>query len=87
MADVASKWVVVLIGTCLGVQQSEIDEIEEQCLSPKQALRKVILRWLDTTDHTVTWANIVAVLRERTLNEVRLAQQIEDDINNRSSEY
>ena len=85
MADVASKW--VLIGTGLGVQESEIGEIEEQRLSPKQALRKVILRWLDTTDHAVTWANIVAVLRERTLNEVRLAQQIEDDINNRSSEY
>ena len=85
MADVASKW--VLIGTGLGVQESEIGEIEEQRLSPKQALRKVILRWLDTTDHTVTWANIVAVLRERTLNEKRLAQQIEDDINNRSSEY
>ena len=77
----------MLIGTCLGVQESEIEEIEQQHLSAKQALRKVILRWLDTTDHAVTWADIVAALRERTLNEKRLAQQIEDNVNNRSSEY
>lgn len=85
MAGVASKW--ELVGTCLGVEQSEIDEIEKQGLPPKQALLKLLSRWLDTTNHTVTWADIVDVLRQPILKEERIAQQIEDGICNRSSEY
>ena len=84
MASVASKW--QLIGTCLEVEQSEIDEIEKRNLSPKEALCKLLSRWLDTTNHTVTWADIVDVLRQPILDEKRVAQQIEDDIGNRSSE-
>lgn len=84
MASVASKW--QLIGTCLEVEQSEITEIENHNLSPKEALRKLLSRWLDTTNHTVTWADIVAALRQPILKEKRVAQQIEDDVRNRSSE-
>ena len=85
MASVASKW--ILIGTCLGVEQSEIDEIERLSLPPKEALLKLISKWLDTTNHTVTWADIIDALRQPVLKEERVAQQIEDNISNRLSEY
>lgn len=81
----ASRW--ELVGTCLGVEQSEIDEIEKLGLPAKQALLKLLSRWLDTTNRTVTWADIVDALRKPILKEERVAQQIEDDISNRSSEY
>jgi hypothetical protein len=85
LASVASKW--QLIGTCLEVEQSEIDEIDKERLPPKQALRKLLSRWLDTTNRTVTWADIVDALRQRILKEERVAQEIEDNVTNRSSEY
>ena len=84
MADVATEW--VLLGTCLGVPQADIKEIEQLHLPAKQALLKLISRWLDTTDHTVTWADIVDALRKPLLKEERVAQRIEDDVSNRSSE-
>ena len=83
LASLASKW--QLIGTCLDVEESEIDEIEKHNLSPKEALRKLLSRWLDTTNHTVTWADIVDALRLPILKEERVAQQIEHDVRNQSS--
>lgn len=81
----AHKW--PLIGTCLNVQQSEIEAIECRNLSAKDALRKLICRWLDTTEHTVTWYDIISALREPILKEMRVAKEVEDHISSPSSEF
>lgn len=70
----------MIFGVCLGVDHSELKEIESQHLLPKQALLEVITRWLDTADHAVTWDDILTALRLPALKEEQLAQQIEDNI-------
>lgn len=85
LADVASNW--VLLATCLGLDTPEVEEIRSQRLLPKEALLMVISRWLDTTDHTVTWADIVKALRQPLLKEERLAKHIEENVCTRFSEY
>ena len=76
LAEVASRW--VLIGTCLGVHQSEIDEIEGLHLSPKEALLKVISRWLDSAQpHPQSWKDVTDALRQPVLREERVAEKIE----------
>lgn len=94
LADVATKW--VLLGTCLGVDHSEIDEIEKLNLPPKESLLKLMSRWLDTTNlldasggdsAQRTWRDITTALRLPMLKEERVAEQIEMNINSRLSEY
>ena len=79
LAPVAHKW--YLLGTCLpGLDHSEVKEIEEQRLIPKRALVSVIERWLNTAHRTVTWEDILDVLKEPLLNEKHLSEKIEKEI-------
>ena len=77
LSDVASKW--ILVGTCLGVDQADIAEIESLHLAPREALLKVVAKWLDTARAAgpPTWKSVVEALRQPMLKEERVADQIE----------
>ena len=83
LSSVAYNWPVV--GTCLGVDDSEIKEIETQRLLPKRALIELITRWLSTY-HNVTWNDIVRALRMPLLKEESLAKKIEEKALSRTCE-
>ena len=80
LSDVASKW--ILVGTCLGVDQADIAEIESLHLAPREALLKVVAKWLDTARAAGprTWKSVVEALRQPMLKEERVADQIERNI-------
>ena len=84
LAPVASYW--ELLGICLDVDTSVIKEIEKLKYSPKLALFELITRWLETTDRTVTWNDIVNALRMPILDQKSLAKEIEDKANSKTCE-
>ena len=84
LSSVAHNW--QLIGTCLGVDQSEIKEMEEQRLLPKKALVELITKWL-STNRRVTWNDILTALRMPLLKEECLANEIKKKVLSRTCKY
>ena len=79
LAPIACNW--ELFGTCLpGLDYSEVKEIKEQRLTPKEALVAVIERWLNTAQRKVTWQDILDTLRMPLLKEKRLSEDIEKKV-------
>ena len=70
----SSKW--YNIGVQLKVDKDQLDNIKAQWSDSKDQLREMIDERLKQTS-PLTWSDIVAALRSKTIGEERLAAQIE----------
>ena len=74
--DVKTKW--YSIGIQLQVPESKLDEIENAAREDlERAFRRMIQEWLKQINPEPTWTDIVKVLRCRSINEQRLAKNLE----------
>ena len=73
--NVSSKWYDV--GMYLGVSVGRLDVIKKQYSDLSDCFRETIKTWLQTCVPPPTWINIVEMLRTRTVNETRLAVELE----------
>ena len=72
--DISIKWHE--LGLQFGIKNAELKKIAAQNLNPDQALCKMVETWLQTMDKP-TWEFIVEKLRNRTIQESVLANDIE----------
>ena len=77
--QIPTKWRGV--GLALGLRQSQIDAIEEQCLAdPLDCFSCVFSHWqqLSTPQQPVSWTTLVTVLRSQYVGEEDLADFLEE---------
>ena len=72
--DACAEWYNIAMQ--LQVSVNKLDCIQEQCNNPTACLRKALQIWLENYT-TPTWNNIVNVLRSKTVNKTRLAEELD----------
>ena len=76
LADVRAKWYSIGLG--LGLDIGALDAIKEQYLnSPTACLRETLKTWLKTFLPPPAWSKVVETLRTKTVNEAKLAADLE----------
>ena len=70
----SSKW--YNIGVQLKVDKDQLDNIQIKCSDPKDQLREMIDERLKKVT-PLTWSDLAAALRSKTIGEERLAAEIE----------
>ena len=70
----AAKW--NSIGIQLGLSTDELDTIRANCIDVEECLRKVLQKWHDKTLNP-TWREVITALRSPSLEEMRLAKDLE----------
>ena len=73
--DVRAKW--NNIGLQLGVSVGTLDAIKKQCNDHSDCLRETLTTWLKRYPPPPTWGYIIAALRSSTVDETKLASDLE----------
>ena len=73
--DVRAKW--NNIGLQLGISVGTLDAIKKQCNDHSDCLRETLTTWLKRYPPPATWGYIIAALRSSTVDETKLASDLE----------
>ena len=73
--DVKEKWMT--IGLLLGLNYSDLRDIESQYTNNNRCLNDMVILWLKRRPLLPTWQSLINALRSRTIQEEALADDIE----------